>query len=267
MNQKPNPDHHPEQNEEGEQSLADVLSESHLDKGEMSLIEHLAELRARLLHSLVAVIVGCLVTYALSSRLFEFLTGPFFVSFPPSSLIGTGPAEAFVLKLKVTVVTSIFLVSPYLFYQVWLFVEPGLYPEEKKHVIPFITITTLLFLGGAALAYFVMLPIAFEFFLSQYNSIGITPQIRISEHLALTLRVLVASGVLFEMPILTYLLARSGIITKQMLIASTRYAIVAIFVVSAIATPPDVLTQFLFAIPLMILYGISIVVAGYAERK
>jgi sec-independent protein translocase protein TatC len=235
--------------------------------GEMSLMEHLVELRTRLLHVVVALVLGTCFTYSFAGSLFHFLTQPYFASFPASSLIGTGPAEAFMLKLKVALVAAVFVTSPYLFLQIWLFVAPGLYDDEKRLVVPFIGCATLLFLGGASLSYWVLLPIAFEFFLSQYQSIEITPQIRLSEHLALTLQVVLASGILFEFPLLTFLLARSGVITKQFLIDGTRYAIVATFVISAIVTPPDVITQILFAVPLLILYGVSILVAGYAEKR
>lgn len=236
-------------------------------KGEMTLFEHLAELRYRLLVSLSAIIVGSFVAYEFVGPLFAFLTQPFFSHFPADSLIGTGPAEAFVLKLKVAVFGAIIGVSPILFFQVWKFIEPGLLDHEKRYIVPFLVFTTSLFLLGCALAYYFVLPISFQFFSGQYGSIAITPQIRVSENLSFILQTVLAFGVVFQMPILTFFLARLGIIDDKMLIDFGRYAVVAIFIIAAILTPPDVVTQFLLAGPLLLLYGISILVAKWSAQK
>lgn len=233
----------------------------------MTLFEHLAELRFRLLISLITVVLGSFLSYQYVSDLFDMLTAPFFAHFSSESLIGTGPAEAFIIKLKVAVFSSIIASSPILFFQVWQFIEPGLYQHEKKFVVPFIGSTTLLFILGCSLAYYFILPISFGFFSVQYSSIAITPQIRVSESLSFILQTILIFGVVFQLPILTFFLARLGIITSTTLISGSRYAIVLIFFLAAILTPPDVLTQFLLAGPLLLLYGISILVAKWAGKS
>jgi sec-independent protein translocase protein TatC len=178
-------------------------------------------------------------------------------------LIGTGLAEAFVLKLKVALFAGIVLSSPFLFFQLWLFVAPGLYAAERRLVVPFVASTTSLFLLGVWFCYEWVFPFAFEFFRGEYASIGVTPTVRISEHLALMIQGLVGFGAVFQLPVLAFFLARLGIIDERTLIGGTRYAIVAIFILSAVLTPPDVLTQFLMAGPLLLLYGISILVVRF----
>lgn len=233
---------------------------------EMPVLEHLGELRRRLMVSVAAVILGAFFTYTFSTQIFEVLTKPYFDYFPADSLIGTGPAEAFILKLKVAIVTSFFLVSPVLFHQVWLFISPGLYDHERRLVFPFVASTTVLFLLGSWLCYAFIVPVTFAFFREQYASIPVTPQIRISEHLSLMLRAIIGFGVIFETPVLAYFLGRFGVLDHHMLIRWSRYAAVVIFVLAAILTPtPDVLTQTLFALPLFVLYGISILIVKWTH--
>jgi len=243
-------------------------SKNDTEQGTMTLIDHLKELRIRLVYCIVFLTIGTFLLFSFSSYTFNFLAIPYFSHFPQESLIGTGPAEAFLLKLKVAFFAAILATSPLLFHQVWLFVRPGLYEHERKMVIPFIACTTLLFLFGAWLSYKTILPLTYSFFYDQYKSIGVTPQIKISEHLSLTTRLMLGCGLAFETPIITFFLARGGIITSSKLLGWGRYAIVGVFVLSGIITPTgDVLTQTLFAIPLMILYGVSILVARWVERK
>jgi sec-independent protein translocase protein TatC len=234
---------------------------------EMHLFDHLAELRKRLLIALCAVTIGSIIGYVISPEFFELLTAPYHRTFENSLLIGTGPAEAFVLKIKVGIFAGFFLSLPVLFLQLWMFIEPGLLPSEKKLVIPFVLSTTLLFAGGAWFCYDVVFPVAFQFFYEQYQSISITPTIRLDEHLAFVMRSIVAFGVMFEMPVLAFLLGRIGILTDTMMIKGARYAIVAIFIVAAVLTPPDAFTQVLMAVPLLILYGASILVVRWTAKR
>ncbi len=234
---------------------------------EMGILEHLGELRKRLLISAVAITIGSIIAYLYSGPLFDLLSKPYFDSFSGASLIGTGPAEAFVIKLKVAVFAGIILVSPVLFLQLWLFIAPGLYESERKLALPFVFFTTLLFLIGVVFCYKFIFPVAFQFFNEQYRSIGVTPAVRLSEHLALIMQGLVAFGLIFELPILAFFLGRIGVINYKMLIAGSRYAIVVIFIVAAILTPPDVMTQLLMAGPLLVLYGFSILIVKYTAKK
>lgn len=230
----------------------------------MGVMDHLRELRKRLLYSLVAVTVGALAAYCYSTQVFEILCAPFFAGFGNSALIGTSPAEAWLLKVKVAVFCGTLLVSPFLFYQLWAFVRPGLYQHERGLVVPFVLFSSALFIGGAAFCYYAVLPITFSFFYGEFQSINVTPTIKIGEHLSMTLITLLGFGAVFEMPLITFLLARAGVIDHLFLLQWYRHAIVIIFIVAAVVTPPDVLTQLLMAGPLLLLYGISIVIARFA---
>jgi sec-independent protein translocase protein TatC len=232
----------------------------------MSIIDHLKELRVRLIFCLIYLTIGTIILFTVSGYTFDILAVPYFAHFPKNSLIGTGPAEAFILKLKIAFFASILITSPLLFHQLWLFIRPGLYDHERKLVVPFVTTTTLLFLFGSWLSYQIILPVTYEFFFEQYASISVTPQIRISEHLSLTIRLMLGFGICFEAPVLTFFLARLGLLTSTILINSCRYAVVAVFILAGIITPTgDILTQIIFAVPLLGLYGISILVAKWVE--
>ncbi len=235
--------------------------------GDMDLFGHLRELRRRIVLSLSAVLVGSIVAYSYTKQIFDFLSRPYFVAFPDNILIGTGLAEAFVLKLKVAFFAGIVIAAPFLFMQLWLFIAPGLYERERRLAWPFVLSTSTLFLTGVWFCYEWVFPFAFEFFRDEYLSIGVTPTVRISEHLALMIQGLVGFGAVFQLPVIAFFLGRVGIIDDRTLIAGARYAIVTIFVVSAVLTPPDVLTQFLMAGPLLLLYGISIIVVRLTYRK
>ena len=236
------------------------------DPGEfqMDIMDHLRELRKRLLWSIAFLIIGSCVTYSYSELVFSLLSQPYFDSFKGGELIGTGPAEAWMIKLKVSIFSGAILVFPLLFHQFWLFIAPGLYDYERKMVIPFILLSSFLFAGGVYFCYEVVLPFTFSFFSEQYSSIGLKPQIRMSEHLSMMVTALLSFGAIFEMPLLTYFLARLGVVDHGMLIRGSRVAVLIIFIVAAVLTPPDVLTQFLMAGPLLILYAISIGVAWFA---
>lgn len=236
-------------------------------QAEMSLFEHLAELRKRLFFSAIAVVALACVSFSYTAEIFSLLSQPYIDSFHNNLLIGTGPAEAFLLRVKVAIFAGVVLATPILFMQLWLFVAPGLYDNERKLFIPFVAAATGLFLCGVAFCYMVVLPFTFQFFAEQYELTGITPTIRISEHLSMMTQALIGFGLVFEMPVIAFLLARAGVIDHHTLTGGARYAIVLIFIVSAVLTPPDVLTQILMAIPLILLYGISIGIVWLSERK
>lgn len=229
----------------------------------MPLTEHLEELRWRLLKSLGAVGVGFAVCYQFVEWLLDLLTTPL-KSLDPAKIqiIGTGLTEAFFTKLKVAFIAGIFVGSPMILYQVWQFVAPGLYETEKRMVRPFVFFGTLFFVSGAAFCYRFVFPTAFGFFITEYQSVAIAPFLRISEYLSFSSRMLLAFGVVFELPVFTFFFARAGLVTHRQMIGWFRYAIVAIFVAAAILTPgPDVASQLLMAAPLLTLYVASIGVA------
>lgn len=247
--------------------MSEIKKEIALDKSQMHLLDHLAELRKRLFYCAIGLILGASLAYYYIQPIFDFLSKPYFDAFISGQLIGTGPAEVFVLKLKLAVFAGFLISAPLTFYQFWLFIAPGLLENEKKLALPFVFFSTALFLSGAMFCYYVVFPFAFEFFAKEYVSVNISPNIKIGEHLSFVSQGILVFGAVFELPILAYFLARIGIVSSKMLIGGVRYAVVAIFIVAAILTPPDVLTQFLLAIPLMILYAVSILVVKFVERK
>jgi len=233
------------------------------DDRTMPLLGHLEELRARIIKALIAVVVAFVPSYFFASSLFALLTQPLQQAAPiPPMLIGTSPAEAFFTKLKVAFIASLFLASPVVFHQVWQFVAPGLYEHERRYVLPFVFFATLFFLLGAGFCHLIVLPVGYAFFLEQYKDIGVQATLRISEYLTFTARMLLAFGVTFELPVLSFFFARVGLITHETLLGFFRYAIVFIFILAAVLTPgPDVASQLLLAAPLLLLYSLSIGVA------
>lgn len=228
----------------------------------MPLTAHLEELRWRIVKAVGATALAFCVTYGFANALFDFLTAPLVGTLGDKvELIGTGVTEAFFTKLKVSIIAAIFLASPAIFYQVWSFVAPGLYEEEKGYARPFVFFATLFFLLGASFCFFAVFPLAFTFFVTEFESIGVRPQLRITEYLSFSSRMLLAFGVIFEMPVFTFFLAKIGLVTHSMMINWARYAVVVIFVVAAILTPADVTSQVMMAVPMTILYGLSIGIA------
>ena len=233
----------------------------------MPFTNHLEELRTRLTRVLIAVGAGFAVCYLFKEKLFWALTLPLAAVMPDnSSMIFTSLPEAFFTYLKVSFFSSIFLVSPYILYQIWKFVSPGLYSSEKKHVAPFVIFSTIFFLGGSLFAYYVVFPFGFKFFVGFGNDF-IRPMLSLKEYLSFSMKLLIAFGIIFELPIFMFFLARIGMVDSKTLTKKRKYAILLVFVTAALFTPPDVVTQCLMALPLMILYEISIWVVKAGEKK
>lgn len=233
----------------------------------MPLTGHLDELRTRLIRALAAVAAGFAVAYLWAAELVTFLVYPLVAQGLSVDVIGTGVTDAFFTKLKVAAIAGTFLASPVIFFQAWRFVSPGLYAGEKRVAVPFSIAATFFFVSGAAFCYWLVFPVAFRFFLEQFASIALGPQIRISEYLTFASRMLLAFGVTFELPVVSFFLARVGLITHRTLVDGARYAIVAIFVLAAVLTPgPDIASQLLMAAPLLALYVLSIAVAWVFAR-
>jgi len=239
------------------------------DERTMPLLDHLEELRSRLIKMLIAVGIAFLPAYVFASPLFALLTHPLQqATADPVAIIGTSPTEAFFTKLKVSFIAGLFAASPAVFYQIWQFVAPGLYAHEKRYVGPFVLFGTLFFLLGAWFCYEMVVPVAYRFFLEEYKTIGVQPTLRISEYLTFTTRMLLAFGVTFELPVFAFFFARVGLVTHATLLGFFRYAVLGIFILAAILTPgPDVASQLLLAGPLLLLYGLSIGVAYMFGKK
>jgi len=233
----------------------------------MPFTEHLEELRSRLVYAFVAVGIGFLLSYGFKEYIFEILMQPLLsVMGKGDKLIFTNLPEAFFTYLKVSLLSGIMLSSPVILYQIWMFIAPGLYSEERKLILPFVLLSTIFFVGGSLFGYFIVFPYGFQFFLSfSSNNIQALPSMK--EYLSFSSKLLFAFGLVFEMPLFITLMARLGLVTPDFLKQNRKYAIVIFFAGAAIITPPDVVTQIMMAFPLMLLYEISIIGASFFKRK
>ena len=229
---------------------------------------HLEELRRRIIICLIAIVVGFLICYGFKEQIFEFVAIPLVASLPNDNswMIFTGVTEAFFTYLKVSFLAAVFLSLPVIFYQFWAFTAPGLYSKEKKVIIPFVIFSTLFFITGASFGYFVVFPFGFEFLLS-FASETIRPFPSLKEYLSFATKILIAFGLVFELPLITYFLSKLGLLTHRTLAKNRRYFIVIAFLLSATLTPPDVVTQLLMAGPVLILFEISVLVARIFGKK
>jgi len=238
-----------------------------MDEKRLPLTDHLAELRSRLVKCFISVGVGFLISYHFSERIFGYLMIPLIQSLPEgSTMVFTGLPEAFFTYLKTAFIAGAFLAVPMILYQMWMFVAPGLYHKERRMVVPFVVCSSIFFIGGAMFGYFIVFPVGFKFFLS-FASDVIKPLPSVKEYLSLSAKLLLAFGLIFELPVLTLFLAKLGLVTHSFMARNRRYAILLIFVLGAILTPPDVITQLMMAGPLLILYELSIWVAWAVEPK
>jgi len=237
-----------------------------LEEEKLPITEHLEEFRWRLIKCLGAVGVGFLSSYAFSKQIFNFLVAPLVKIMPENShLIYTSLPEAFLTYLKVSFFAGLVLSTPVILYQIWKFIMPGLYEMERKYVVPFVIVATIFFGIGVAFAFYVVFPFGFKFFLGfSTDDIYALPTLR--EYLSLSIRLLLAFGITFELPVFIFFLAKLGIVNHQMLRKQRKYAMIIVVVMAAVLTPPDVISQVLLAVPLLALYEISIWVA-YMVRK
>jgi sec-independent protein translocase protein TatC len=234
----------------------------------MSLTEHLVELRIRITRSLIALGIGFGGCYYYKDWIFDIVTRPLTQALPKNSyLIYTGLTDAFFTYMKVAFFASLIITSPFILYQIWKFIAPGLLPKERKYVVPFVFSSTFLFISGVSFGYFIALPPAFKFFVS-FNNQYLQAMLSFKDYLSLFVTFLLGFGLSFELPVFIFFLTKLGIVNATMLSKQRRYAILVIFVVAAVLTPsPDALSQVLMAIPLMFLYEVSIFVSKFAEKN
>jgi len=238
-----------------------------MDEKRLPLTAHLQELRNRLILSFIAIGIGFVLCYTFSQPLFDILAAPLLRVMPTKgSLIFTSVAEAFFTYMKVAFLGGLILASPFVLYQVWAFVAPGLYRHERRYVVPFVLLGSLFFAIGILFGYFVAIPFGFKFLLS-YATDFIKPMPSMKEYLSFTVKFLLVFGLVFECPVVLLLLSRIGVIEAKTLARQRKYAILLIFIFAAVMTPPDVISQVLMALPLMGLYELGILLAKIFGKK
>jgi len=241
-----------------------------------TFVEHLTELRSRLVKSVVYLFIFFIICYIFSENIYSFLVAPYADAVKSDGMsrrmIFTALHETFITYLKVAFFAAMFISSPIILTQIWKFVAPGLYKNEKRTLLPYLIATPVLFLLGGMLVYYLIMPLAINFFLTfetsaQFNSLPIQLEAKVNEYLSLIMRLIFAFGISFQLPVLLSLLARVGFIDSKYLKRRRKYVIVIIFAVAALLTPPDPITQIGLGIPLLILYELSILSVKIIEKK
>lgn len=245
-----------------------------LDDSKQPLLQHLVELRGRLVNSLILISVMFVVAYIFADTIYNFLVQPYADAVRGEEgrrLIFTALHETFFTYLKVALFTSLFISLPFILIQIWIFTAPGLYKNEKFVVLPYLAATPVLFTIGAALVYYLIMPLAIKFFLS-FESIGgdgalpIQLEAKVNEYLSLVMRLIFAFGLSFQLPVLLTLLARVGFVSSEGLKKNRKFVVVGVFAAAAILTPPDPISQIGLGIPILLLYEISIFAVGFIEK-
>ena len=252
-----------------------MVSETNIDDSKAPLLEHLIELRTRLIRSVAALLVTFFICFYFAGDIFDFLAAPLaeqLADREDARMIFTDMTEVFFTQVKVAFFAALFVSFPFMANEMWKFVAPGLYKNEKSAFLPFLVLTPVLFFLGGALVYYMLMPVAWQFFLS-FETMGgdgalpIQLEAKVNEYLSLVMKLIFAFGISFELPLVLTLLARAGMVTADGLADKRKYSIVLAFVAAAILTPPDVISQVMLAVPVIILDEISILSAKLVERQ
>jgi sec-independent protein translocase protein TatC len=234
---------------------------------EMTFLEHLEDLRKRLFNSVIALLIAVFPAWFFAKDLYRIIAHPLEKYLPEGTRLAYGTLSApFMIYMKTAFIAALFFMSPFIFLQLWYFIAPGLYQKEKKYVVPFVLMTSVFFIGGAAFGYFVVFPFACRFFLNL--GADFQPVIMIDKYFTFALRILIGIGVVFELPTLVFFLSRMGLVTARWMIKKFKYAVLVAFIIAAVITPtPDMMTQSIIAIPMLMLYGLSIGIALLFGKK
>lgn len=233
----------------------------------MPFLEHLGELRKRIMWSVAAIIVGLMIALTFTERLMKFVRRPFDVAAPGTKLVFLSPTEAFWVYMKVALIAGMVLAMPFVLYQIWAFISPGLHAHEKRYALPFVLISSAFFVLGAAFALFVVIPFAMRFLVT-FPGKDLAPMISIGSYVDFVLKFTLAFGAVFELPVVITIASRIGIVTPKMLAKNRKYAILINFIIAAVLTPtPDIFNQTLMAGPLCLLYELGIISARLFGRK
>ncbi len=235
----------------------------------MGFFDHLEEFRKRLVWSILAVAVAFVAAWTYSPTIFHWIERPILPYLPKGNhLAFTTMPEPFILYFRVALYGGILLASPVILWQLWLFISPALYRKEKKYAVPFLLLTLLFFLTGCAFGYFIAFPKVCQFLVGMGTATGFTPVITINEYLSIASKTIFGLGLCFELPILVFFLARLGLVTEKFLLAKFKYAVLIIFIVAAVITPtPDMMTQTVFAVPMIVLYLLGIAIAWMFKKR
>ena len=249
-----------------------------IDESAAPLIEHLTELRSRLIRSVVAFAICMILAFTVATDIFNFLANPIVEMLKENGqapdLIFTGLQQGFMVNIRISLFGGFIVSFPYISFQLWKFVAPGLYKDEKSAFLPFLLASPILFLLGSAFAFYIVMPLAFDFFLGfqQENEeisdlVGITYLGTINEYLGLTMKFIIAFGLCFQLPVLLTLMGKAGLVTSEVLARSRKYAVVGILVLAAVVTPPDVITQIILFTVVYALYEVSVILVKWVEKK
>jgi sec-independent protein translocase protein TatC len=249
--------------------------DNELNKDKQPLLEHLIELRSRIIKTMIMIIVFFIFFYIFADNIYNFLVKPYANAVAGEEgrrLIFTALHETFFTYIRVAIFASLFVSLPFLLIQLWIFIAPGLYKNEKNVVLPYLLATPVLFILGSALVYYLIMPLAIKFFLS-FESIGgngalpIQLEAKVNEYLSLIMRLILAFGVCFQLPVALTLMARVGLVSSEGLKKNRKYVMVGVFAVAAILTPPDPISQIGLGIPILLLYELSIIAVSFIEKR
>lgn len=242
------------------------MRSSDLDQRSQTIHEHLADLRTCVVNSLLFIAIGTIICYNFSVELFDFVRGPIQPYLPEGGLIFTGPMDKFIAHLKLSIIAGVILSCPFIFYQIWRFISPGLYINERKYAFGFISFGSILFIMGCAFSYYLALPMAFEFLMG-FGGDTDKAMISIDQYMGFFTQMCLMFGLSFELPLVIVILGFMGIVSQELLKRFRRYAVLVLAVLAAVITPPDVVSMTMMLGPLLALYEVSVILVGVFERK